>query len=113
MGIYTISGLMAFIGVLAATLGPANGIIIADYFFLRGKGTNKLDTDELSKVGGKYWYHGGWNLIALLVWTIGVVYAVVFKTTYVLITPVSSQIISGILYYALMKTVGKRYLEGE
>jgi len=113
MGIYTISGLMAFIGILAATLGPANGIIIADYFFLRGKGTNKLDTDELSKVGGKYWYHGGWNLIALFVWTIGVVYAVVFKTTYVLITPVSSQIISGVLYYALMKTVGRGYLEGE
>ncbi len=109
-GIYSISGLKAFISILAGTLGPANGIIIADYFFLRGRGTNKLDADELVKVKGKYWYHGGWNLIALVVWIIGVVYSFVFKTTYVLITPISTQIISGILYYILMRTAGKKYL---
>ncbi len=36
MGIYSISGMMVFVSVLASTLGPANGIIIADYFFSPG-----------------------------------------------------------------------------
>ena len=111
LGIYSISGIKAFVNVLAGTLGPVNGIIIADYFFLRGRGTNKLDAEELVKVNGKYWYAKGWNPIALAVWIVGLVYATVFKTTYILITPVSTQIISGILYYILMKTVGKNYLE--
>ena len=102
---------MAFARVLASTLGPANGIIIADYFFLRGSGTNKLDADELMKVNGKYWYRGGWNTIAVAVWIIGFVYSTVFKETYFLITPVSTMIISGILYFILMKTVGKQSLD--
>jgi len=111
LGIYSVSGFKVFINILAGTLGPANGIIIADYFFLRGRGTNKLDADELVKVKGKYWYQGGWNLIAVAVWIIGVVYSTVFKTTYFLITPVSTQIICGILYFILMKTVGKQSLD--
>jgi len=110
-GIYSIGGLIGFVNVLAGTLGPANGIIIADYFFLRGKGTNKLDADELVKVNGKYWYRSGWNPVAVVVWIIGVIYSTYFKTTYILITPISVQIITGILYYVLMKTVGRKHLE--
>ncbi len=110
MGIYSIAGIKGFVSVLAGTLGPANGIIIADYFFLRGKGKNKLDADELVKENGKYWYTNGWNLIAVAVWFIGVAYSWVFRTTYILITPVSTQILCGILYYMLMKTIGKKYL---
>jgi len=111
MGIYSISGLMGFISILASTLGPANGIIITDYFFLRGKGTNKLDGDELVKVNGRYWYWKGWNPVALAVWAVGVTYSMYFRTNYYLITPVSTQIITGILYYVLMKTAGRGYLD--
>ncbi|MBT4483350.1 MAG: hypothetical protein HOC71_06700 [Candidatus Latescibacteria bacterium] len=110
-GIYTVNGLMAFVAVLASTLGPANGIIIADYFFLRGRGTNKLDAPELEKVNGKYWYRSGWNPVAVFVWVFGVIYSIIFKKTYILITPVSTQILSGILYYILMKTLSKHHLE--
>jgi len=111
LGIYSIPGFKAFVNILAGTLGPVNGIMIADYFFLRGRGTNKLDAEELVKVNGKYWYAKGWNPIAITVWIIGLVYSTIFKTTYILITPVSTQIISGVLYYILMKTAGKNYLE--
>jgi len=111
IGIYSIGGIKAFVNVLAGTLGPANGIIIADYFFLRGRGTNKLDADELVKVKGIYWYRSGWNPIAVAVWIIGVIYSTVFKTTYIMITPISTQIVSGILYYIFMKTIGKNYLD--
>ena len=111
MGIYSVKGLMGFISILAGTLGPANGIIIADYFFLRGKGKNKLDAEELVKVNGKYWYLNGWNPVALAVWIVGVAYSLAFRSTYVLITPISTQILSFVLYYFLMKTLGRRYLE--
>ncbi|MCE5252270.1 cytosine permease [bacterium] len=111
MGIYSIGGIKTFVNVLAGTLGPANGIIIADYFFLRGRGTNKLDINELVKVNGRYWYKNGWNPVAVSVWAIGVIYSFIFKTTYILITPISTQILSGILYYVLMKTAGKAYLD--
>ena len=110
MGIYSVSGIKTFVNVLASTLGPANGIIIADYFFLRGRGTNKLNVDELVKVNGQYWYLNGWNPVALVVWGIGVAYSLTFKSTYILITPLSTQIVSGILYYILMKTAGKQLL---
>ncbi|MFC1551013.1 purine-cytosine permease family protein [Candidatus Latescibacterota bacterium] len=110
-GIYSVPGFKAFVSILAGTLGPVNGIIVADYFFLRGKGTNKLDTAELGKAGGKYWYLHGINPVALAVWTIGLTYSFIFRTTYVLITPVSTQILSGVLYFYLMRTVGKKYLE--
>jgi NCS1 family nucleobase:cation symporter-1 len=109
-GIYSIKGLMTFVNVLAGTLGPANGIIIADYFFLRGRGTNRLDAAELGKAGGKYWYIRGWNPIAVIVWIAGVVYSTVFRSTYILVTPVSAQIVSGILYYILMRTAGKSWI---
>ncbi|MFC1573963.1 purine-cytosine permease family protein [Candidatus Latescibacterota bacterium] len=110
LGIYSIGGLMAFVKVLASTLGPANGILIADYFFLRGRGTNKLDADELAKVNGIYWYKGGWNPVAVSVWIIGVAYSTLIKSVYVLIPPVSTMVISGIFYFVLMKTVGRHYL---
>lgn len=110
MGIYSIGGMMTFVNVLTGTLGPANGIIIADYFFLRGKGYNRLDARELVTVKGRYWYVKGWNPVAILVWIVGVVYSTVFKHTYILITPISTQILSGILYYTLMKTAGKNLL---
>ncbi len=111
LGIYSYAGFMTFVNVLASTLGPANGIIIADYFFLRGKGTNKLHAGELMKKGGKYWYSGGWNSVAVGCWLVGVAYSLIFQRTYILITPVSTQILSGLLYLAAMKTVGRRHHE--
>ena len=111
LGIYSLAGIKTFINVLAGTLGPANGIIIADYFFLRGKGTNRLNAGELVKVNGNYWYFKGWNPIAIVVWIIGVIYSTVFKQTYILVTPISTQILCGVLFYVSMKTVGKSYLD--
>ena len=109
-GIYSVKGLMAFVGILAGTLGPANGILLTDYFFLRGTGCNRLDAVELSRVGGVYWYKNGWNPVALIAWGSGVVFWLVFRDNYYLITPISTQILSGAIYLTLMKTAGKSYL---
>ncbi len=44
-------------------LGAVGGIMIADYFLLRG---TELDTDDLYVRGGRYEYRGGWNPVALV-----------------------------------------------
>ena len=102
-GIYSVSGFMVFVRIMAGTLAPANGIIIADYFFLRGRGKNRLSADDLTKQGGKYWYWHGWNPVALIAWTVGIIYSYSVRSTYWLVPPFSTQVVAGILYYFLMR----------
>ena len=50
----------------SALLGPIGGVMIADYFVLRGR---ELDVDDLYRRGGRYEYSGGVNpraIVALL-----------------------------------------------
>ncbi|HEY6196830.1 MAG TPA: NCS1 family nucleobase:cation symporter-1 [Candidatus Eisenbacteria bacterium] len=47
----------------SALLGPIGGVLIADYFVLRGR---QLDVDDLYRRGGRYEYMGGVNPIAIL-----------------------------------------------
>jgi len=53
----------------SALLGPIGGILIADYFLLRGR---ELDVDDLYRRGGRYEYRGGWNPAALVALVVGV-----------------------------------------
>lgn len=53
----------------SALLGPIGGIIIADYFVLRGR---ELNVDELYQRGGRYEYMGGVNPVALVALLAGV-----------------------------------------
>jgi NCS1 family nucleobase:cation symporter-1 len=46
----------------SALLGPIGGILIVDYFLLRGR---KLDLQDLYRRDGRYWYSGGFNPVAL------------------------------------------------
>jgi len=55
-------------------LGPVAGIMIADYFFLRG---TRLDTESLYKREGPYEYFMGFNLRALVALIAGVVAALI------------------------------------
>ena len=56
--------------------GPIFGIIIVDYYLIANK---QYDSRELDKVCGKYWFHGGFNWIALLIWFLGIVFFLVFR----------------------------------
>jgi NCS1 family nucleobase:cation symporter-1 len=47
---------------IGALLGPATGIIIADFFLVRKQ---KLDVPELFKVNGRYRYTHGFSIVAL------------------------------------------------
>jgi len=53
----------------SSLLGPIAGILIADYFFVRGC---RLNTDAFYHRGGDYEYYKGWNLYALLALALGI-----------------------------------------
>ena len=53
----------------SSLLGPIAGILIADYFFVRGM---RLNTDAFYQRGSDYEYHKGWNLYALLALVLGI-----------------------------------------
>jgi nucleobase:cation symporter-1, NCS1 family len=53
----------------SALLGPIGGIMIADYFLLRRA---ELDVDDLYRRGGAYEYQGGFNWLAIVALTVGV-----------------------------------------
>ena len=46
------------------------GIMITDFYVVHHQ---KYEIDELTKVNGKNWYHGGVNYFAFAVWIIGIV----------------------------------------
>ena len=52
--------LFVWLGGYGAALGPVAGVMIADYYVVRGR---TLDVDGLyaDGEGGAYWYQGGWN----------------------------------------------------
>ena len=53
----------------SALLGPIGGILIADYFVLRGR---RLEVDDLYRRGGIYEYKGGVNPAAIAALAAGV-----------------------------------------
>lgn len=59
----------AFLDGIGMVLGPEIGIFLVDYFWLRHR---QYQIDDFTKVHGKYWYQGGVNWIAILVWVVSV-----------------------------------------
>ncbi len=53
----------------SALLGPIAGIMLVDYYFIR---RTELDRESLFRHGGQYHYRGGWNPVALIALTLGV-----------------------------------------
>ena len=53
----------------SALLGPVAGIMLVDYYFLRG---TRLDTAELFAERGEYAYRNGWNPAAAIALALGV-----------------------------------------
>ncbi|SEA32922.1 NCS1 family nucleobase:cation symporter-1 [Paraburkholderia sartisoli] len=53
----------------SALLGPVAGIMMVDYFLIRG---TRLDHHELFDENGEYAYTGGWNIKAVVALVIGV-----------------------------------------
>lgn len=58
----------SFLLLIGSVFVPLLGIVTADYFLLRGR---SYQVAELYREGGRYWYGGGVNWIALGVWGVG------------------------------------------
>jgi len=97
-----ISGILIFISGL---LGPVLGIMLADYFAVRGK---RLHLDELYKTDGAYRYSNGFNMAGMIALIVGVLVAIsgyfipalepLYKLSWF-----SGFIVSFFLYWLLMK----------
>ncbi|MBM4347041.1 MAG: hypothetical protein FJ107_02800, partial [Deltaproteobacteria bacterium] len=57
-----------FLLFIGAMFCPLFGIVLVDYFFLRGK---VIHIEDLYRREGKYWYWKGLNPRAILAWAIG------------------------------------------
>ena len=59
----------SFLLLIGSIFVPLLGILTADYFVLRRR---RYDVTELYRSGGRYWYRGGVNWLAMGVWVVGV-----------------------------------------
>ena len=89
----------AFLNYIGMILGPMIGIMITDFYVVHHQ---QYEIDELTKVNGKNWYHGGVNYFAFAVWIIGIVIYNLLQHVPVIVDVTGAtfiaMIISGILY---------------
>jgi NCS1 nucleoside transporter family len=87
----------AFLTVIGAMFIPVFAIMIVDYYLVRSRHYGR---DILQGRGGQYWYTGGVNVAAVLVWLIGAGASLLL--TYVVPSPIGATIptfvLSALLY---------------
>ena len=59
----------SFLLLIGSVFVPLLGVVTADYFLLRGR---RYDIEALYREGGPYWYKGGVNWVAMVIWMLGV-----------------------------------------
>ncbi|WP_246079385.1 NCS1 family transporter [Parasedimentitalea maritima] len=89
--------LFTYLGMYGAILSAVGGIMVCDYFLIRGRRLNVVD---LYRENGQFRYFGGWNPAGLIAWVIGGGLALyLIQYAYVVGFPVAM-----VVYYVLMKT---------
>ena len=58
-----------FLILLGSVFAPLFGVLLADHFWVRRR---QVDLLGLTRIGGPYWFSGGWRLTALFAWAAGV-----------------------------------------
>ncbi|MFC6671606.1 NCS1 family nucleobase:cation symporter-1 [Marinobacterium aestuariivivens] len=68
-------GIAGFVDTLGAVLAPVYGIMIVDYYLIKG---GNLDIQDLFSAdpGGKYYYDGGWNRKAIIGFSAAAIFSV-------------------------------------
>lgn len=92
----------AFLSLIGALFIPVFAIMIVDYYFARRR---VYRSDILRRSGGRYWFTGGWNVGALIVWLLGAGAYLLFY--FVMPTPVGAALptfaVAFLLYWAWTK----------
>jgi cytosine/uracil/thiamine/allantoin permease len=92
-----------FLVTIGALFAPVFAIMIADYYIVK---RCAYTADILRARDGRYWYLGGVNWAAVVVWLIGAVAAYVFS--YVWPTPIGATIPAFVLTFVLYLLVSLR-----
>lgn len=99
----------AFLDGIGMVLGPEIGIFLVDYFWLHRR---QYDVSDFNKVRGQYWYQGGINWIAILVWGASVACYIGLKHVAFIADTIGATfvviLLSMVLYWLLMKLSQKR-----
>ncbi|NVK43140.1 MAG: NCS1 family nucleobase:cation symporter-1 [Oceanospirillaceae bacterium] len=68
-------GIAGFVDTLGAVLAPVYGIMIVDYYLIKG---GNLDIQDLFSAdpSGKYYYDGGWNKKAIIGFSVAAIFSV-------------------------------------
>jgi len=95
-----------FLFLIGAMFVPLFGVVLTDYFLIRGR---RLDTENLYRREGKYWYIKGFNGIALICWALGFfVYELIALMKYPIGGSMPSLLIAGLCYYFITRWRQKR-----
>ena len=89
---------------------PLFGVVLTDYYIVRKR---QLDVGEICKVGGAYWYSGGFNGIAILSWVAGfAIFEVIAIMKYPVGGSLPSMAAAGLLYLFMMKLRREEHRRG-
>ena len=95
-----------FLFFIGAMFVPLFGVVLTDYFLIRAR---QLNTEEIYKVGGEYWYSKGFNITAIVSWAIGfVAYEIIAIMKYSIGGSLPSLISAGLVYYLLTQHSAKK-----
>lgn len=89
--------LFTYLGMYGAMLSAVGGIMVCDYFLIRGR---RLNVPDLYREDGQFRYFSGWNPAGIIAWAIGGGLALYYiQYAYVVGFPTAM-----LVYYVLMKT---------
>ena len=93
-----------FLLFIGSMFVPLFGVVLTDYFLIRFR---RLDLEALYAAGGRYWYSGGFNKVAIAAWFGGfALYWLTVKLT-TLGGSLPSIIFAGLIYLILTRRQAK------
>lgn len=86
-----------FLFFIGAMFVPLFGVVLTDYFLIRKR---QLNTEEIYKKDGEYWFSKGFNVAAIVSWAIGfIVYEFIAVMKYAIGGSLPSLIAAGLVYF--------------
>jgi putative hydroxymethylpyrimidine transporter CytX len=94
-----------FLFFIGAMFIPLFGVVLTDYFILRGR---KLEADAFYAESGPYWYRRGYNPVALAAWAVGfAVYEAMALLKLAVGGSIPAMLAAGLLYWGLSRKAGR------
>lgn len=88
-----------FLLFIGAMFVPLFGVVLTDYFLIRKR---HIETQELYRTGGIYWYWRGFNAVALIAWAAGfVVFEIIALTKLSIGGSIPAMVVAGMIYYGM------------